>query len=100
MQIATDLTRVMADTLVGFTVEAGALIEADAGQNVVDDLEQYDTASVRLGHAIAATVVTELSLALTLVTGMLGGAGFPPGDARKLTYIERRVLDLLGQRFV
>ena len=99
-QIATDLTKAMADTLVGFTVEAGALIEADAGHNVVDDSEQYDTASVRLDRDICASVVTELPLALTLVTGMLGGAGFPPGDNRRLTAIEQRVLDLLGQRFV
>ncbi len=99
-QIATDLTRVIADTLVGFSIEAGALIEADAGHNVVDDPENYDTASVRLDRSMAAAVVTELPLALTLVTGMLGGAGFPPGDARKLTLIERRVLDLLTQRFV
>ncbi len=99
-QIASDLAKSLADSLVGFTVEAGALIEADAGHEVVDDPSAYDSASVRFDHHICASVVTELPLALTLVTGMLGGASFPPGDPRPLTPIERRVLDLLGQQFV
>ena len=99
-QIATDLTKVLANSLVGFNVEAGTLIEADAGHDLVDDAASFDSASVRFDHRICATVVTELPLALTLVTGMLGGAGFPPGDPRPLTPIERRVLDLLGQQFV
>lgn len=99
-QIATDLAKMLADSLVGFTVEAGALIEVDAGHDVVDDPSDYDTASVRFDHHICASVVTELPLALTLVTSMLGGASFPPGDPRPLTTIERRVLDLLGQQFI
>jgi hypothetical protein len=99
-QIATDLSKALNDTLTGFAVEAGALIEADAGHDVVDDAAGYDTASVRFDHRTCATVITELPLALTLVTGMLGGAGFPAGDPRPLTSIERRVLDLLGQRFI
>lgn len=99
-QIASDLTKAMSNTLVGFTVEAGALIEADAGHDVVEELENYDVASVRFEHRTCASVVTELPLALTLVTGMLGGASFPPGDPRPLTPIERRVLDLLGQTFI
>ena len=99
-QIATDLTKAMANTLSGFTVEAGALIETDAGHDVVDESDHFDIASVRFDHRSCASVVTELPLALTLVTGLLGGASFPPGDPRPLTLIERRVLDLLGQRFV
>ncbi len=99
-QIATDLSKGLADSLVGFKVEAGALIEAAAGQDVVDDPTAYDAASVRVDHHICASVVTELPLAMTLVTSMLGGAGFAPGDARPLTPIERRVLDLLGQQFI
>lgn len=96
-QIATDLSKALSDTLVGFAVEAGALIEADAGQDVVDETTAYDIASVRFDRRTCATVITELPLALTLVTGMLGGSGFPAGEPRPLTPIERRVLDLLGQ---
>lgn len=99
-QIATDLSKTLSDTLAGFTVEAGALVEIAAGEEVVEDIDAFDNASVRTGHSLCAAVVTEVSLALTLVTAMLGGAGIPPGDPRKLTLIERRVLDLLGQVFV
>jgi len=100
VQIASDLTKTMANTLTGFTVEAGALIETDAGHDVVDEPSHFDMASIRFEHRACASVVTELPLALTLVTGLLGGASFPPGDPRPLTLIERRVLDLLAQRFV
>lgn len=99
-QIATDLSKTLSDTLPGFTVEAGALVEIAAGEAIVEDIDAFDTASVRSGLSLCAAVVTEVSLALTLVTAMLGGAGIPPGDPRKLTLIERRVLDLLGQVFV
>lgn len=99
-QIATDISSTLAESLPGFVVEAGALVEAPAGDDVVENIDAFDTASVRTGHSLSATVVTELSLALTLVTAMLGGSGIPPGEARKLTGIERRVLDLLGQVFI
>lgn len=99
-QIAADLSRTLSESLPGFAVEAGGLVEVAAGDDVVDNIDAFDTASVRTGHALSANVVTELPLALTLVTAMLGGAGIPPGEPRKLTGIERRVLDLLGQMFL
>ncbi len=100
VQIANDISSTLADSLPGFTVEPGALIEVEAGDEVVDNIESFDTASVRDGHALCAAVVTELGLALTLVTAMLGGGSIPAGEARKLTLIEQRVLDLLGQVFL
>ncbi len=99
-QVAGDISRTLADSLTGFTVEPGALIEVEAGDEIVEGIESFDTASVRNGRALCAGVVTELGLALTLVTAMLGGAAIPAGDPRKLTVIEQRVLDLLGQVFV
>lgn len=99
-QIATDLSRTLSESLPGFAVEASDLVEAAAGDDVVENVDAFDTASVRTGHALSAAVVTELSLALTLVTAMLGGSGMSAGNPRKLTGIEHRVLDLLGQVFV
>lgn len=99
-QIAADLGQQLAESLPGFTVEPGPLIEVEPGQDIVEDIDAFDVASVRSGHAACAAALTELGLALSLVTGMLGGAAMPPGPARKLTLIERRVLDLLGQTFV
>lgn len=99
-QIATDISKSLADSLTGFTVEAGTLIEAEAGDDIVDSVESFDVASVRHGRALSAAVVTELGLALTLVTAMLGGGSIPFGEPRRLTIIERRVADLLGQVFI
>ena len=99
-QIASDISGTLADSLPGFTVEAGALIEVEAGDTVVENIDAFDTASVRDGQALCAAVVTELGLALALVTAMLGGGSIPAGPARKLTLIEQRVLDLLGQLFL
>lgn len=99
-QIAGDLTRSVNESLPGFVVEAGKLIEVEEGGQVVEDPDAFDVASVRSGHMACASVLTELSLGLTLVTGMLGGGSMPPGPARTLTAIERRVLDLLSQQFI
>lgn len=99
-QIASDISSTLADSLPGFTVEAGSLIEVGPGEPVVEDIESFDTASVRDGHSLCAAVVTELGLALTLVTAMLGAGSIPAGEPRKLTLIEQRVLDLLGQVFL
>ena len=99
-QVASDISKTLSDSLTGFTVEPGSLIEVDAGDEVIDEIESFDTASVRSGRALFAVVVTELGLALTLVTALLGGAAMPAGDPRRLTVIEQRVLDLLGQVFV
>lgn len=99
-QIATDLTKALSDSLPGFTIEAGSLLEVGDGEDIVEEVDSFDVASVRNGAALCAAVVTEVGLALTLVTAMLGGAGLPPGPARPLTLIERRVLDLLGQLFL
>lgn len=99
-QIATDLAAALGESLPGFAVEAGSLIEASDGEPIIEDTDAFDVASVRSGHALRAEVVTEVGLGLTLVTAMLGGGGIPPGEARKLTLIERRVLDLLGQLFI
>lgn len=99
-QIASDISATLAESLPGITVEPGSLIEVEAGKDIVDDIEAFDTASVRTGHALSAGVVTELGLALTLVTAMLGGGAIPAGAPRKLTVIEQRVLDLLGQVFL
>lgn len=99
-QIASDIFGALSESLPGFTVEAEPLIEVAAGDPVVENGEAFDAASVRSGLALCAEVVTSLDLALTLVTAMLGGGGIPAGDARKLTLIEQRVLDLLGQLFV
>lgn len=100
VQIATDLSTALADTIAGFVVEAGPLIEVEAGEELVEDPDAFDQGSVRSGGGLVGVVVTELKLALTLVTALMGGAGISPGDPRRLTTIERRVLDLLGQVFV
>ena len=99
-QIAADIFSTLSDSLAGFTVEAGSLIEVAEGDAVVESAESFDSASVRHDLSLCAEVVTELGLALTLVTAMLGGGAIPAGDPRKLTVIEQRVLDLLGQIFI
>ncbi len=94
-QIAFDVAVGLADWLSGFSVQADPLIEAGAGEELVDVIDDFDEASVLLNAQSSGTISTELPLALALVTGLLGGPSMPPGDPRPLTSIERRVLDLV-----
>ncbi len=99
-QIAFDVAVGLADWLTGFSVQADPLIEAGAGHELVDVIDDYDEASILLNAQGAGTLSTELPLALALVTGLLGGSSMPAGDPRPLTSIERRVLDLVLQTVI
>jgi hypothetical protein len=99
-QIALDMGTKLADWLPGFTVEETRLIEAEPGQPLTEEPDGYDSSSALIDTEPACSILTELSLGLTLVTGLLGGSTMPAGKPRELTSVEERVLDLVTTTFL
>jgi flagellar motor switch/type III secretory pathway protein FliN len=94
-EIASRVGVTMKEWLPSFLVETAPLLEADAGDGLVDDYDSYDTVAV-IEHGIpGGSIHIELSLALALINDFLGGGSMPIGSVRPLTSIETRVLDLL-----
>lgn len=94
-QMAIDMEASLTDWLPGLSVEATQLLEADSAGDLNIESELVDTSSTTLEGQSCGRVVTEAELALSLVTGLLGGSGMTVGEPRPLTTVEQRVLDLL-----
>lgn len=99
-QIANDMAAGLSEWLPGFTVDAGPLIEAEPGDELFENPDEYDAASILLEGQRCGTVYCDLPLSMVLVTGLLGGSTMAAGDPRPLTSIDRRVLDLVSATFI
>lgn len=99
-EIARGAAAVLDDWLPGFTVDAEPIIEAEAGQELVEDIAEFDVVEIVGVFGECGSVVVELPLAITLVSGLLGGTSMPAGEPRPLTSIEVRVLDLLTSQLL
>lgn len=99
-QVASDMAARLSEWLLGFTVEVGPLLEIMPGEDAHDRIEDFDASLILAKSQSSGTVLTEQSLALALVTGLMGGAAMSAGDPRALTSIEKRVLDLVTNDFV
>ncbi len=94
-EIATRVGVLMKDWLPAFSVEAGPLLEADAGSELIEDIEEFESVVVIHDGMPAGSLLVERALALALINDLLGGGHVPVGLSRSLTTIERRVIDLL-----
>lgn len=94
-QIGRQTADLLEEWLPGYTVETNPLIELEPGASAVDDTDEFDRTGLVGRHGPSGVLLVELPLALTFVTGLLGGAALPSGEPAPLTTVETRVLDLI-----
>ncbi len=94
-QIGRNAAELLEEWLPGYTVEANDLIEVEPGGSAVENTDEFDRTGLVGRHGPSGVLLVELPLALTFITGLLGGAALPCGDPKPLTAVETRVLDLI-----
>lgn len=105
-QIALDAERAIRQWVPDCSVEADPIVEIDANtglfgsEGLVTDESNHDVVPLTIAGVGCGTLLTELELALAMISGTLGGPARADIDARPLTSIEVRVLDLIGAAVV
>ncbi len=95
-QIAIDAETALQEWLPGCSIEADPLTEVEPGVDLLPDEEGFDCAPITGATSSCGVLAVELQLGLMLVGGTLGGASAVEIEARPLTSIEVRVLDLIS----
>lgn len=95
-RIATEAQDAIGRWTPGFTLEVSDVTEIAAGAPVAPDDPAYDIAPLVTGPISCGLLAVQESLGLMLVSGTVGGGSKPEIEARPLTSIEVRVLDLVA----
>ncbi len=101
-QIAVDIEAAIGEWVPDCSVDAEPPREVTADSVLVSadgtptDQADFDVVPLTIAGVVCGTIATELRLALSLIGGALGGPPDSEIEARPLTSIEARVLDLIG----
>ena len=94
-QLAVYADRALREWVVGFTVESDPLSQFAPDQRLIDEESNFDITPLASKMTTCGLIATENALGLALVSGTLGGSPRADVEARPLTSIDTRVLDLI-----